>query len=352
MGLSFFCVSDHSYDLDDRIDSYLTNDPFHPKWNSFQKEVDQLNNKSEDFVIVRGEEVTCRNSVGRNVHFLVFGQEEFIPGSGDGAERWLRTKSEHSISEVLEKESTDAIGFAAHAQEPVPFLQRLLLGRGVWALGDLQNEGLAGLQILNGKIDVGFERSYRMWVRLLLSGKKLCAIAGNDAHGNFNRYRQIGIPFLTIHETEHQLFGKWRTGIFVKGPLSEKSILLSLARGRAIMTDGPAVQMSAVSPDGRLSAIGDTIHSDALRLSFDVSSSKEFGEVDAVRVIVGRTGSQTEETAFRFEGNQGFDIHEELSLERLAKGYVRIEVTTSGSGSYDGKAHFCFTNPIWIGSLI
>jgi hypothetical protein len=352
MGLSFFCVTDHSYDLDDRVDSYLDNDPSHPKWSSFQEEVDSLNDDAKDFAIVRGEEVTCQNSKGRNVHLLIFGQKEFILGSGDGAEKWLRTKSEHSIGEVLNRKSIDAVAYAGHAQEPVPFLQRLLLGRGSWSIHDFRHEGLTGLQILNGKFDIGFERSYGMWIKLLLGGSRLCAIAGNDAHGNFNRYRQIGIPFLTIREEEYQLFGKCRTGIYVDDGLSEKSVLRSLAQGLAIMTDGPVVRLSATNPSGQISRIGGGAAAESLHLSLDVLSSLEFGEINAVRVIVGKVGNFAEQTAFRFEGNQGFSINKDVSLNRASISYVRIEVTTATSGTYDGKAHFCFTNPVWIDSSI
>ena len=348
MGLSFFCVTDHSYDLDDKLDSFLDNDPSLPKWDFFQNEVNSLNNNVEDFAIVRGEEVTCENEAGENVHFLVFGQREFIPGSGDGAERWLRKKSEHTIGEVLRAKSNGAAAFAAHAQEPVPFLQRLLLGRGVWSFRDLRNEGLAGLQIVNGKLDAGFEKSYQMWVRLLLSGSRVSAIAGNDAHGNFSRFRQIGIPFLTIREQQHQLFGKWRTGIFIEGALCEESVLLALAQGRTIMTDGPAVQMSAMSSDGQIVGIGGTIRGDSIRLSIDILSSEEFGQIDAVRVIVGKADATIEQAAFRFEGNQGFSLQKDFSLDRVSANYVRVEVTTSASGNCDGKKHFCLTNPIWI----
>jgi hypothetical protein len=348
MGLSYFCVTDHSYDLDDKVDSFLANDPSLPKWVSFQKEVDSLNRITEDFVIVRGEEVTCRNGAGQNVHFLVFGQREFIRGSGDGAEQWLRTKSEHTIAEVIRAKSSGAAAFAAHALEPVPFLQRLLLGRGVWLFRDLQNEGLAGLQIINGKLDAGFEQSYRMWIRLLLSGAKAFAIAGNDAHGNFNRFRQIGIPFLTIREEHYQLFGKWRTGIFLDGPLSEESVILALAHGHTIMTDGPVVQMAAMSSHGQVSRIGEITFGDSMSVTVDVLSSEEFGEINAIHVIIGKVGSTGEQTAFRFEGNQGFIVQKDFSLDRASASYVRVEVTTSGSGNCDGKQHCCFTNPIWI----
>jgi hypothetical protein len=348
MGLSFFCVTDHSYDLDDRVDSYLEYDPLHPKWNSFQQEVDSLNGDAGGFAIVRGEEVTCRNTKGRNVHFLVFGQREFIRGSGDGAEKWLRTKSEHNIGEVINRKSIDAVAYAAHAQEPVPFLQRLLLNRGSWSIQDFRHEGLTGLQILNGKFDIGFERSYSMWIKLLLGGHRLCAIAGNDAHGNFNRYRQIGIPFFTIREEEQQVFGKCRTGVFVDSILNEKSVLSALTHGRAIMTDGPVVRLSAVGSGDLNGGIGGTARTESLRLSIDVLSSGEFGEINAVRVIVGKVGNSAEQTAFRFEGNQGYSINKNVSLNRPSISYVRVEVTTAASGSYDGKAHFCFTNPVWV----
>ena len=256
----------------------------------------------------------------------------------------------HTIGEVLEAKSRGGAAFAAHAQEPVPFLQRLLLGRGAWSFRDLQNEGLAGLQIVNGKLDVGFEQSYLTWVRLLLRGSRMSAIAGNDAHGNFNRFRQIGIPFLTIREHHHQLFGKWRTGIFIEGSLSEKSVLLALARGHAIMTDGPVVRMSAISSDGQIIGTGGTIRANSIRLNVDVLSSEEFGEIDAVRVIVGKVGAVTEQTAFRFEGNQGLSLQKDFSLDHDSANYVRVEATTSSLGNCDRKPHFCFTNPIWIDS--
>jgi hypothetical protein len=348
IGLSFFCITDHSYDLDDTVDSYLKNDPSYPKWVSFQNEIDSLNQNAGDFALIRGEEVTCENNAGKNVHFLVFGQREYVQGSGDGAEQWLQTKSEHNISDVIRRRSRDAIAFAAHAQEPVPFLQRLLLGRGVWSLRDLKTEGLSGLQVINGKLDDGFERSYHMWVRLLLGGSRMCAIAGNDAHGNFNRFRQIGIPFLTIREDEHQIFGKWRTGIFIEGPLAEKSVLSALSRGCAIMTDGPVVQMTAASADGQISEMGETILAESIRLTVDVLSSEEFGQISTLRVIVGKVGTSMETNAFQIDDIQEFSLHKDFALDGISANYVRVEVTTSDSKNCDGKRHFCFTNPIWM----
>jgi hypothetical protein len=348
MGLSYFCVTDHSYDLDDRIGSYLENDPSLPKWHALQREVDELNSQDDAFAIVRGEEVSCRNDTGRNVHLLLFGQGEFIPGSGDGAERWLRTRSEYTISDVLIKKSIDAVAFAAHAQEHVPLLQRVLLGRGIWSYRDLENDALAGLQILNGKIDSGFKQSYRTWVRLLLAGRRSYAIAGNDAHGNFNRYRQIGFPFFSIKEHHDQLFGKWRTGIFVNGRFDEKELLKSMVKGRLIISDGPIVRISAVAPRGRTIDIGDTFRGKDVEILITAASSHEFGELNSVRVCVGKKGNATENIAFRFDGRMGYAWEKSLSLEVASPSYVRVEVSSSPARSFDGKSHFCYTNPIWL----
>jgi hypothetical protein len=348
MGLSYFCVTDHSYDLDDRIESFLQNDPSLPKWHALQSEVDQLNSHDDDFAIVRGEEVTCRNSMNHNVHLLLFGQREFIPGSGDGAERWLRTRSEYNISDVLMRKSTDAVAFAAHAQEDVPILQRILLGRGIWSYCDLEHAALAGLQILNGRTDSGFERSLRTWVRLLLAGRKTLAIAGNDAHGNFNRYRQIGFPFLSIKEHHDQLFGKWRTGIFVNEMLNEQTLLNAMVKGRLIISDGPIVRMSAVNSQGQKAEIGDTIRGENVEILITAASSEEFGEMNSVKVYVGNKGNEEENPALRFDGSLGHNWERSFLLDVTTSSYVRVEVKSSPAKSFDRKSHYCYTNPIWL----
>ncbi|MCX6135766.1 MAG: CehA/McbA family metallohydrolase [Ignavibacteriales bacterium] len=350
LGLAYYAVTDHSYDLDDDVDSYLTNDPTLAKWRQFQAEVDHLNSRESDFVVVRGEEVSCRNSDEKNVHLLVMGQREFIYGSGDGAERWNHTTSEHSAREVLAIKSADSPAFAAHAKEPVPFLQRLLLGRGVWTDADLALDALTGLQILNGRCDESFWEGYRAWTRQLLKGKKLIAIAGNDAHGNFNRFRQIGIPFLLIKENNDQIFGKMRTGLFVNGGLSEQNVLQAFESGSAIMTDGPVIRLIAVGGDHSQSGIGGSVTGPTIRLELDVLSTPEFGEIGSVKLILGKIGDSTERTAYRIDGNNGFLLRKEFSVNPSGACYARAEVWTIASNSFDGQEHYCLTNPIWIRS--
>lgn len=348
MGLSYYCVTDHSYDLDDHQDSYLTNDPDLIRWKGFQSEVDQLNNESKEFVIVRGEEVSCQNKQGENVHFLLFGQKEFVCGSGDSAERWLQTTSELNVAEVLERRTNGAAAYAAHAKEPVPFLQRLLLSRGIWEDADLALDGMTGFQMINGRLDACFQNGYQAWTRLLLQGKKLYVLAGDDAHGNFNRYRQIGVPFVSIRERDDQIFGRMRTGLFVDGQINESTLLWSLRHGLAILTDGPIARMTAKTETEEVAEIGGSVRGNKLELTIEALSTPEFGEISSVAVVVGKVGTTAEQTAYTFGGNQGFTLHKQLALSQAAVSYVRVEIWTSAINAFDHQRHFCITNPIWL----
>jgi hypothetical protein len=282
------------------------------------------------------------------VHFLILGQREFIHGSGDGAERWLDTRSEHTVDEVLKLRSEQAVAFAAHAKETVPFLQRLLLGRGHWDDRDLEVEGMTGMQIINGRLDEGFRQGYASWTRLLLGGKKFFALAGNDAHGNFNRFRQVGIPFISIRESSEQVFGRMRTGIFIDGRCSESTLLRALGRGAMIMTDGPVARLSVSGAGNDPARNADFSRAETIEVDVEALSTHEFGEITSVSVIVGRTGDISEKTAFRVDGNQGYSLRKRVSVMRSALSYARVEVWTSASGSFDDRQHFCLTNPIWI----
>jgi len=346
IGLSFFCVTDHSYDLDDSIDNYLINDTNLPKWRNLQQEVDRQNSENQNFVIVRGEEVTCRNSKDQNVHLLLLGNQRFFYGSGDGAEKWLKTRSENSIYEILKAVEPSVPSFAAHPKERVSLLQRLLLHRGNWQQQDFIHTQLSGIQFANGYVSDGFWEGYHQWTKALLEGKKKFIIAGNDAHGNFNRFRQIGIPFFTIRETGHQLFGKMRTGIFIES-LSEQNILQTIHSGRMIVTDGPVVNLFIDTPSSIISSIGETIRGNKHMVSLEVISSNEYGSIDSVKVLMGKIG--VDEVALVYERPiRNYEIKRKLTLEIDKMCYIRAEVWTSPYNSIDARTHFCLTNPIWL----
>ena len=60
---------------------------------------------------------------------------------------------------------------------------------------------------MNGDTGRGYQDGIKIWVKLLLNGHRKYIYAGNDAHGNFNIYRQIKIPMINLLEEETQRFG-------------------------------------------------------------------------------------------------------------------------------------------------
>lgn len=346
MGLSFFCVTDHSYDLDDTIGNYLVNDPAIPKWHQFQNEINETNGMYKDFAVIRGEEVSCENSEGNTVHLLLFGSRIFFPGSGDGAEKWFRTTCEHTIPYVLGKKETGVAAYAGHPTEEVPFLQRLLLHRGEWSKQDVSLPDLHGIQILNGKISDAFRHGFDVWIWLLLRGEKKFIAAGNDAHGNFNRFIQIGIPFFSVREHENQLFGKMKTCLFASP--SESSIINALQQGNSVITNGPLVIIEVETDSHQTGKIGGTVRGTSFILKINAKSTEEFGTLSSVKVIAGTVGKKER---LIFEKNQftnAFDLHLLTDWESVTLiSYIRAEAFTANGTGIDREG-FCFTNPIWI----
>jgi len=348
IGLSFFCIADHSYDLDDSVDDYTTNDPAFPKWKSLLGEIERINAAHSDFAVLSGEEVSCRNLSGRNVHCLLFGDERFFPGSGDGAEDWLRTGSEHSILDILSQKHERALAFAAHPMDRVSILQRLLLNRGSWSTNDLSDSRLAGIQFANGITNYGYTNGYKAWIQRLLKGQRIYCLAGNDAHGNFNRFRQIGIPFFSIRESGSQLFGKMRTAVFLRSKFGQSAILHSLSEGRFIVTDGPVANIVIKGGETSDTSIGGRLVGSDFEVLITSASSREFGQIKRVSVFVGVIGEPAERL-FVSECVSGiFSYLKTFSLRVTEPMYMRAEVYSSAENASDKTQHFCFTNPVWL----
>ncbi|MGE5315962.1 MAG: CehA/McbA family metallohydrolase [Acidobacteriota bacterium] len=347
MGQQFFCVTDHSYDLDDSEASYLVNDPALPKWHTLQSDIDRLNAANASFAVVRGEEVSCGNGRNRNVHLLLLGTRKFFHGSGDGAEHWLHTEPEHRITDVLEAMDDHTVAYAAHPAEATPFLQWLLIRRGIWSADDMQHENLSGIQILNGERGEAFERGLEIWKRLLLEGRRIFIAAGNDAHGNFNSFRQIGIPFFTIREWDKQLFGKMRTGVS-SSDLTEEGLLSGLRNGRSFITNGPVVTADITGEDGQRATLGGMLECTEATLTVTGRSTEEYGSFTSVTVYgtAEHAGQEYIAHTFHFRGAREFTETIDLPFPP-GTGYLRIEACTEGGTGFDAEG-FCYTNPIWF----
>ncbi len=348
--LDFFCATDHSYDLDDQADNYLHNDPGLVKWQNFWTEVENFN-KQNTFQIIPGEEVTVRNGQDRNVHCLVYNSRQFFYGSGDSAEKWLRTRSEMSIPELLANLPDGALALAAHPAEKPPLLQRLLIGRGHWRPEDCAEKKLHGLQFINHSGATIDDQGKQLWLNQLLHGYHQIGTAGTDAHGNFARFRQIGIPFLTMRENYLHIFGHWRSGVYLPdGNKSMTGILQGIQQGACFMTDGPALLLQACGGGG-----GDQNnwqHSGSrlqkiTRLKVAARSSQEFSALENIKVISADEGAdlrrQRERIIFNHDlAAESYDYEAEIDFAAEKRnGYIRAEVTTKSGRT-------ALSNPIWF----
>jgi hypothetical protein len=342
IGLDFFCATDHSYDLDDYENNYLKIDPALKKWNDFKKEVNKINLNQKDFLIIPGEEVTVRNNKDKNVHLLIYNSDQFFPGTGDSGEKWFRNHSELSISEVISEMKDSSLAVSAHPSETPPFLQKLFINRGSWKYEDCNVNGLNGLQFINGGKSSIIEKGKNLWIEQLLRGNRLTGIAGNDAHGNFSRFRQVGFLFFTMRENYSHLFGKWRTGIYFNNKKRDiYSILDSLRSGNCFMTNGPALLMEVYASQERY-LMGDEC-SFPVKCRIKVRSTDEFGSLKSIMIMLGDLDKKQEFVYFEKYNKSGiFDYQQEITLNNMPdRGYLRMEASTV----YNYQA---LSNPIWF----
>jgi len=344
LGLSFVAVTDHSYDLDDEPDDYLTNHPNFPKWKTFLQEVFNLQNKYPDFGIIPGEEISLGNCKNQNVHCLLLGDDQFFPGVGDGGERFFRNQPSLSLQEVLQQKSGESCIVAAHPRITPPLSQRFLLNRGHWHLPDLLQPGLEHWQILNGQVDSLFHESLQLWIRALLQGEKIGIIAGTDAHGNFNCYRQVQIPFLKLKYSRKFILGKVRTGIKIKSPVEKAVLLRALRQKRAVISTGPALDLE-IHTKNHIYEIGDTLPNEPIQfLQIRASSTAEFGELQEIRLFKGDLQNR-KELQQTFPSNVTYSFRLKIPFSREEHiGYIRGEVI-SKKGEH---LFYAFSNPIWF----
>ncbi len=343
MALDFFATADHSYDLDDRPDSYLNNDANLPKWKLMWERIDRFNEINRDFIIIPGEELSAGNSKNQNVHFLIFNNRHFFAGSGDGAEHWPRTAPQHRLDEALPQLEKKALAFAAHPLINPPFLQRLLLRRGKWDRADYELPHLHGVQMWNGDKVHFLEHGLPKWIELLLEGRRLTLIAGTDAHGNFNRFRQIGLPHFTMREETREILGTALTGVYVEGEFNLTSLLDALCEGRAIVTDGPFASITFRHQNGT-ARIGDTVVQKKGTLRIEAQSSPSFGGMRNLLLVTGDViaKKETQRAIDMPLGSSSFTKNIELA-DLPRPGYIRLELRTESAPPFH-----CFTNPIYL----
>ncbi|MFC1485782.1 CehA/McbA family metallohydrolase [Candidatus Latescibacterota bacterium] len=338
LGLRWIAVTDHSYDLDDREGSYADRDPFLRKWWLMRGESELL---SRSLILIPGEEVTCRTKNGLNCHMLSLNSDTFIHGSGDSGERGLDTRTEKSVGEAVSAcVEGGGIACAAHPFERIPIFERMLLKRGPWTKEDLETPGIVGMQFYNGIRDAGFRAGKEMWIKFLLSGRKMYAFGGSDAHGDFNRFRGIGVPFWSVVESPRFTFGSVRTVVHAD-VLSRDSIFQSLGAGHAVVTDGPFIDLAVHSGETR-AIPGDTCGHGEVTVELSCTSSTEFGPLKHCRLVGGLFTKNTERTLASMDSKDDrIFIENTRPIDTTNLRYLRAECETA-------QGNVCFTNPVWV----
>ncbi|MFH1213958.1 MAG: hypothetical protein V1681_07700, partial [Candidatus Neomarinimicrobiota bacterium] len=286
MGLAFCSLVEHSYDLDDRPDSWTQADPQVEKWSDYLAMVQSINASRNDFVIIPGEEVSVDNGLGRNVHLAVLNNPEYFPGSGDGLENSIGFPCELSYLRVLENVSGRALVYAAHPFARAPIVQRLLTRRGTWNRHD-NSHRLNGWQILNGQPGADFFDGRTFWIDKLLRGSHTYIYGGNDAHGNFNRFRQIRIPLLNMYEHEQQVFGEFLTGVKADLTSGPDGLTASLKTGPVIISNGPFVNIIAKDSARRRFETGQTLPGRPIDLEITALSTNYCGLIRHIKIFLG-----------------------------------------------------------------
>jgi len=331
MGLKWFFVTDHSYDLDDAETNYLKNDKNLPKWEKMLAEAKQSD--EEDFRVLAGEEVSIGNDKKKNVHLLIVNQPEFIFGDGDSAEKWFHNKPHNYLAQLSEiVGNSGVLTIAAHPQEKVPFLQKILLRRGNWSEIDYRRSGIRFLQIVNNSEMSEITKAIIYWKNLLLKGYKFFILAGNDAHGNFNVMRQIKIPFWKLFTSHKQIFGKFQTVFH----FPQNDPINGLQNGEIIIGNGPFLNFG-IKIKETVFPIGSTVNGESGKLFFETETTPEFGEIRKMDLFVGDYRNKTEKQISQVVNGM------ELTFPR--NGYLRMSLETSRNG-------VVFTNPIWIENSI
>ncbi len=223
-----------------------------------------------------------------------------------------------------------------------------MLGRRIWLPADLSHPRLDGWQIQNGAWGKGFTHGLDIWVESLnrrLPGDSttgLCIYAGNDAHGNLNRFRQVKRPMLRLWETGRNLFGKVTTRALARSPAKQREVLEALRNGRAAISDGPALDLSLVK-DGRIFSVGSTVDSGAeYKLLVRYRSTPEFGSVEHIDILTSHRGREKPLRRFDRE-TLPHPFAGEFTFSATGELYFRAELVVKAAS---GEAHRCLTNPI------
>jgi hypothetical protein len=317
LGLNFIQVTDHSYDFGYNKDAYMRPVDAAANFAAYQAEVAEVNQQvtPAGCRLIAGEEVSCGNSRGENVHLLVMGPPRYLLGMGDSGRRGLNNRPDLSIEAVLEKLGQVPC-FAAHPRVRIGRLERFIFRRGPWDAVDIAtpHPALRGLQFWNGSRSTDFIDGRRFWVEALLQGRRYLPIGANDAHGDFNQNVGVKFPLFSLYRGRNHVLGKVRT--LFPAPTHGLADLQNAALGSVCTaTDGPFLSLLPEST------------TNGTRLQLTARSTADFGVVNKISVLGGTLGDRQERRLFEVTP-ASFDFETSLNVAPECT-YMRAEAETS-----------------------
>jgi len=195
---------------------------------------------------------------------------------------------------------------------------------------------------MNGIINKRLYTSIKLWTEQLLEGKKFFIYAGNDSHGNFNEFRQIKIPMISLTENNEQILGKHRTGIIANN--NKNDILNSLISGKCFITNSFSIDLNVVNEFGNIFELGESTVGNEFTIKIKCLSNREFGNIENVKIFFGDLIKKRETIIFEKNINT-LKYSYKFNLQNSNIGYIRAEIKSGKKKNIK----FAATNPIWIG---
>jgi hypothetical protein len=288
VGLDFFALTDH---------------------NTISHYEDLVRASDGSILLIGGEEVTLPGG-----HANVWGLEDWVE---------FRTRSSEDVQRVIDNARARGSMFSInHADSPIP-----------WRHNDVT--GWQGIEVWNSPWRWYNEPTLVRWQYHLNLGKRIVAVGGSDSHW---------VP--PAEPTQPNLPGEPCTWVYIDGPLTQRSVLEAVERGRVVISEaptGPFIELRAdPGGDGTFSAIaGDLIvpPPDAL-----VRFRLRYRGPEGVHLrVFGRKGIVKEITAPSEEHD------EELELRCEGRDYLRVEVRGFRGRPDRGEVVHALTNPIYWG---
>lgn len=340
VGLEWVFVTDHSFDLVTPVGRWSGVDPDGGRWKQLGSEIEAVNESNAGARLIRGEEVSCGSADQKNLHLLVYGSSELIPGSGDAGKQWKlwRNNPDITLEQALKTaRQNDAAAFAAHPMHHISLGERIALNRSSWGESDLA-QALDGIEVWNRNIAERMKGSRARWIQMLLNGYRKPGIAGSDAHGDFNRSRRIKAPFVSVKEDFNEGFGRPRTALYAPGG-TRAELFNALKTGKAVMTNGPFVHFEIEADGAKRVGIGETTRGRNIAAQIHAVSTEEFGAARRTSLMIGRIGAEEERSIVLGE-HVGYERKFNARLALDADSYLRVECET--------ERGLAMTNPIWI----